>query len=205
MAFKGADCQEHKKTGFTFRGREIILSKTRGRPLVNKHWKQGYYTDNQRIEVATLYAAMGSVKAVGELTGVAESAIRGWIKQEWFKLLMDEIRQENDQKIDVKFNQIIDSALNQLQDRVENGDHILNKHGEMIRRPVSARDLSIVSAINIDKRQLLRGKPTSRSEQVATQSVEDRLLTLKNNFEALAGKKLHTSETIDAEVVEIAE
>jgi len=200
MAFAGKDTAPSKHTGFTYKGREIILSKTRGRPL-HPHWKKGYYTDKERIEVATLYAALGSVKHVAELTRVSDTTIRGWVRQPWFQELLDEIRAENDQKIDVKFNEIIGDALEQLSDRVKNGDHVLTRTGEMVRKPVAARDLSIVAAINIDKRQLLRGKPTQRTEQVASQSVEEKLLTLKRNFEQLSGRMLKEPEIIDAEVV----
>lgn len=205
MALAGKDVSPDKKTGFTYQGREIVLSKTRGRPLVNQHWKKGYYTDKQRIEAVTLYAATGSARKVNELTGIPVDTLRKWRKQPWFLDLLDEIRAENDDVIDQKFNEIIVSALDQLQDRVVNGDHVLTKDGELVRKPVVARDLSIVTAINIDKRQLLRGKPTSRSEQVTNQSIDERLRVLADNFTALSGKKLRKPETVDAEIIEIKE
>lgn len=204
MAFAGKDVLPEKKTGFTFRGNEIILSKTRGRPL-HPHWKKGYYSDKERIEVVALYAATGSVSRVAALTRVSEGAIRGWLKEPWFHELLEEIRDENDHLIDAKFNEIIGGALEQLTDRVKNGDAKLNKHGEIVRVPVSARDLSIVTAINIDKRQLLRGKPTSRTESMSNESTDDKLKRLATAFEAIAGKKLKKPETVDAEVVEVIE
>jgi hypothetical protein len=204
VALAGKDCSPDKKTGFTFRGKEIVLSKTRGRPL-HPHWKKGFYTDRERIEAATLYAALGSIPRVGELTGISQSALRGWVREDWFKALLDEIRAENDQKIDVRFNEIISDALDQLGDRVKNGDFILTKTGEMIRKPVGARDLSIVTAINIDKRQLLRNKPTTITEKVSDKSTDQKLLELKQSFERLVGKKIREPETIDAEVVQEGE
>lgn len=200
MAFAGKDCSPDKKTGFHFRGKEIILSKTRGRPM-HPHWKKGYYTDKERIEAVALYAATGSYPRVAELTGISAPTLRGWGKEEWFHTLLEEIRAENDQAIDAKFNDIIGKALDQLGDRVENGDFVLTKDGELLRKPVAARDLSIVTAINIDKRQLLRGKPTSRTEAVANQSVEQRLLTLANEFKKLTGRKPKPPEIVDAEYV----
>ena len=110
MAFAGKDVLPEKKTGFTFRGNEIILSKTRGRPL-HPHWKKGYYSDKERIEVVALYAATGSVRRVADLTRVSEGAIRGWLKEPWFHELLEEIRDENDHLIDAKFNEIIGGAL----------------------------------------------------------------------------------------------
>lgn len=202
MAFAGKDVTPTKKTGFTYQGKEIILSKTRGRPM-HPHWKKGFYTDKERIEVATLYAALGSVKAVGALTRVSEGTIRGWTKEEWFRTLLDEIRAENDQAIDAKFTDIVGKTLDQLSDRVENGDHVLTKSGEVVRVPVKARDLSIVAAINIDKRQLLRGKPTSRTEQIKDQPAQDRLAILADAFQKLAGRKPEAPEVIDAEIIQV--
>ena len=202
MAFAGKDCGPDKHTGFTYKGREIILSKTRGRPM-HPHWKKGYYTDKERIEAVALYAATGSYPRVAELTGIGVGSLRKWSKEDWFGALLDEIRAENDQAIDAKFNNIIGTALDKLADRVENGDFVLTKDGELVRKPVGARDLSIVTAINIDKRQLLRGKPTSRTESIANQSVEQRLLTLANEFKKLTGRKPKPPEIID--VVPITE
>lgn len=196
MAFAGKDCSPDKHTGFTYKGREIILSKTRGRPM-HPHWKKGYYTDKERIEAVALYAATGSFPRVNELTGISVTSLRGWAKEEWFHTLLDEIRAENDHQIDAKFNEIIVGALDQLGDRVLNGDLVLNKDGELVRKPVGARDLSIVTAINIDKRQLLRGKPTHRTETVANQSVEQRLANLANEFKKLTGRQPKPSEIID--------
>lgn len=183
--------KDDKRTGFTFRGKEIVLSKTSGRPfsgLVGKGMAKGIYPEEKRIEAVTIYAATGNFGITAELSKVPETTIRSWRREEWFSDLLNEIRQENNDKIDQKFNDIIDGALDQLQDRVINGDHKVLKDGKIVRVPINARDLSIVAAINVDKRQLLRGLPTSRSE--STSKIEDkqvdRLERLAETFENLA-------------------
>lgn len=184
MSFDHKDVSEDKRTGFTYKGREITLSKTRGASLVKTdHHKVGYYSDNKRIEVTTLYAALGHCGKVAELAKIPESTVRAWRKTAWFKELLDEIHEENDEKIDAKFTNLVEKSLDQLGDRIENGDYVLDKFGELHRKPVGARDLALVTAINIDKRQLLRGKPTSRSESVTT---EGRLANLAEQFVKLA-------------------
>lgn len=182
---------DDKRTGFTFRGKEIVLSKTSGRPfggLKAKGIEKGIYPEEKRIEAVTVYAATGNFRTTSELTKVPEHTVRAWRRQEWFLSLLNEIRNENNDKIDIKFTEIMDTALDQLQDRLVNGDHKVLKDGSVVRVPVTARDLSIVAAINTEKRQLLRGLPTSRSESVSKEDEKQvgRLEKLAETFENLA-------------------
>ena len=50
------------------------------------------------------------------------------------------------------------TITSQLLDRLKNGDAVLVA-GEIKRKPVSARDLALVSAIAYDKRVLVRNQP----------------------------------------------
>lgn len=194
---------EDKKTGFTYQGQEIVLSKTRGRPM---NAGKGIYglPDTKRIEVATLYACLGNVNRVAELAGVSSSTVREWRKEEWFVKLLDEIRNENNDKIDVKFTETIGTALDLIGERLENGDSYVTKTGEIIKVPVKIRDLALVAAINIDKRQILRNKPTAITQQQVT-PVVDKLDELAKAFTALANKKeiVVPQEIVDVEYTEV--
>lgn len=191
-------------TDFTFRGKEIVLSKTRGRPfsgLVKKGMEKGMYPEQKRIEAATLYAATGNMARVSELSGVPLHLVRTWRRTDWFQDLLREIWEENNEKIDAKFTQIIEKSLEQIQDRLENGDVHVLKTGEIIRKPISAKDLSLVSAINVDKRQLLRGLPTARTEAAgATDKNINRLERIAETFENLARFGRGKVEVIDVQV-----
>jgi hypothetical protein len=192
-----------KNTGFTFRGQPITLSKTMGRPykgLVAKGMQKGMYPEKKKIEVVTIYAATGDAKRASDLTKVPESTIKAWRKQEWFHDLLNEIREENNERIDAMFTNIVERSLEQVQDRIENGDFAVHpKTGELIRKPVGVRDLSLVSAINIDKRQLLRGLPTSRTESV---NAPNKLEQLADAFIKLANTK-RNEKVIDIEAEEV--
>lgn len=180
-----------RDSGYTFKGKPILLQKTMGRPktgLVAMGMEKGIYPEEKRIEVTTLYAATGNIKQVSEFTGVPVGTIKNWRKQIWFYELLKEIREENNEKIDANFNEIIEQALFQLLDRVKNGDFVFNAKMELVRRPLTGKDLSLVAAINIDKRQLLRGEPTSRSEAVRGEDEKGltRIEKLAETFENLA-------------------
>ena len=210
MSLQASDSEsplkKEKKTGFTFRGREIVLSKTRGRPMqqgITK--KQGWYPDEKRIEVVSLYACIGNPNDISSLTGVPVGTIQTWRRESWFRELLEEIRDENNEKLDAKFTQIVEKAQDLIQDRLENGDFVVTKLGELIRKPINARDLALVGAITVDKRQIIRNKPTSIQEQQVT-PVLGRLEQLAETFKSLANKKelkLIASEIEDIEFVEV--
>lgn len=208
MAFKenAPDAGETKQTGLTFRGKEIILAPSRGKyqrqGLVKKGIEKGIYPDNMKVEAATIYAASGSLQTASDMSKVPLPKLREWRKTDWFQNLLREVWTENNEKIDAKFTAIIEKSLTNLEDRLEHGDFHVLKDGNLIRRPVSAKDLSLVSAINVDKRQLLRGLPTSRSETLgeASSKTVEKLEQLATTFENLArfGRQ---PKTIEMEVV----
>lgn len=202
MALGSKDGSSQIHSGFTFKGKEIVLSKTRGRPLAGIPKRIGWYDDKKRIEAVTIFACSGNATEVQRLTGVPSATFRGWLKEEWCQRLLDEIRSENDQVIDAKFTQLVESALDKLGDRLQNGDFVVTRHGDLVRKPVGARDLALVTAINIDKRQLLRGKPTSRQETV---SVENRLEKLVTHFTQLASKQVQNRQPIEITDVKFTE
>jgi len=163
-----------------------------------KHRKHGWWPEEKRIEVASLYASgVVSSKDLERLTGVPNTAIRTWRTQDWWPELLEKIHSTVDHDTVSKFTKIVDDSLNVIQDRLIHGDHVYNKRtGEIRRKPVSMRDATVVAATVVDKRQLLRGKPTSRTEKV---SVDARLLKLAEEF-----KRFTEAKEITADAKEIA-
>jgi hypothetical protein len=203
------DILPDKRTDFTFRGKTILLMKQRGAPkkgLVAKGIQKGMFPDEKKVEAAAVYAATGSLQRTEQVTGVPMKQLRSWRATDEFKALLREVWEENNEKIDAKFTEIIEKSLDQVIDRVENGDFRLGKDGEPKRVPISAKDLSLVQAINVDKRQLLRGLPTSRSEAASAESdrTVGRLERLAETFEQLAkfGRKPKVIDVEDAILIE---
>jgi hypothetical protein len=152
------------------------------------------------MEVATVFAACTNISQTAELTEVPASTIRKWRHEDWFLDILEQVRQENDDRLDQKFNRIIEASLDQIEDRVVNGNQQLDqKSGQVIQVPVPLRELTQAHASVLDKRQLLRGKPTSRSE---TGNVGDKLKTLAEEFLKIAAANKRKPVTIDVEVVE---
>jgi len=185
------DTLPEKRTGFTFRGKEIVLSKVRGAPTRGRSYKKpGSYPDEKRIEVATLYACLGDPAACSDLSKVPIGTVKSWTKTPWFKLLLEEIRQENNEKLDAKFTQIVDKSQDLIIDRLENGDFHVLRDGSQVRKPINAKELAIVGAVTFDKRQIARNKPTSISQSNQEGVVsEDKLKLLAKTFLELVNKK----------------
>lgn len=140
----------------------------------NKHWAQ-----QQKLECVLAYIATGSESHAAAVTGIPKTTIHDWRYQPWWKELVQQIHDEQDDAHNASIQKIIDKAINTVQDRLDHGDFQYDqKTGELIRKPINLRDGHKVLVDMIDKRNLLTGKPTSRVEQVDT----------KNQLEFLAKK-----------------
>src|SRR3990167_1578969 len=181
-----AEARTHK-SGPKTRMDAFIAGKTRLRR------KPGWYPEEKKLEVCALFAA-GVINSsdLERLTGINRNTIRMWRTADWWPEMLERVHTLNDQDTVSKFTKIIDKSLEVIQDRLNNGDYEYNrKTGEVHRRPVSLRDTAIVNASIVDKRQLLRGKPTSRSESISPGA---RLEKLAEEFKKFAAAKDITQE-----------
>lgn len=204
MGFNSSQASPDKHTGYTFRGKEIILAGTHGRPktgLTAKGIERGIFPPEKEIEIATLFAMTGNIEFAAQKANVQVVHARKLMKTQGFKDLLKEIREENSEKFDAKFSEIVEKAQDELLDRLNEGDVAVLKDGTVIRHPIKAKDLSVINAIAFDKLQLQRGKPTSRVEKLDS---DDKLELLAQKFIELAhkasGKRLPT--TVEEEVVD---
>jgi len=81
---------------------------------------------------------------------------------------------------------VIHRAFANIIDRLDNGDVKVFRNGTDVRVPVSAKDCGWIAAIILDKRSLMRGEPTSRSETIST---SERLKQIQEAFEKKAQKE----------------
>lgn len=132
--------------------------------------KRDRYTWEQKVEVATLFQQLGNIRIVSEKTGVPYQTIIDWRRTDWWVDLLDELKQIKRTKTGTKLAEIIEQSITVVQDRLENGDFVLNnKTGEITRRPVSLRDAAQVTN-NLITRQIqmeeLAEKLVNRKESI---------------------------------------
>jgi len=140
------------------------------------------------------YVVTGNAEKVCRDMSIPKTTGHEWLKSEWGESLLEQIRTEQCAELDAMHTKIIIDANLQVMDRIENGDYLLDKANELIRKPMDGKSLATVAAITFDKRQISRNMPTSIST-----SVDNAALTkLQEQFQALSKQ----SKVIEGEVIE---
>jgi hypothetical protein len=181
--------------------REELLSqrKEHRRKLKDKR----AYTDSEKIETVKTWLVLGgNTQLTAATTKVSDETIRLWRKQDWWTELENALRKEERLELSAKTKVILDKSIDQLKDRVENGDYVFDqKSGEIRRKPVSAKDLLKITVDMIDRKELL---DRNSMENVKPESNEDKLAELAKRFEEIANKinKKPSVEVTDVVFVE---
>jgi len=140
------------------------------------------YSDEQRMEVAVLYAVSGNAKKVAKDTGIPRTTIVGWKNQEWWQDVVGQIRAQNTDKALAKYAQMVDKAQ----------DIALEKLPD-----ASAAQASIIAATATDKGRLLLNQPTSITGKA--QSIDD----LAKAFNRIANESVVSVQPKNDETEEI--
>lgn len=119
------------------------------------------YTDAHRREAAMTFLVTGNLRATATQTSVNERTLSDWVKADWWEPLLQTLHYEKGRELDSKLTQIIDRALDEVADRLVNGDHKIGRDGNIVRVPVPAKEAAIVAAVMFDKRQIIRNLPTA--------------------------------------------
>jgi len=149
------------------------------------------YSDLDRRQAAMEYAIHGTMARTAEHTGIPERTLYDWKLSDWWQDTVAEVREQNKDLIDSQLEQLAIKGFQAMQDRIENGDTVIDKNGEQVRKPCNLRDLATASGIAYDKMRLHRNQPTS----IKTESTDARLADLANKVRELQGGTV----TIDQE------
>ena len=149
----------------------------------------GKWADSQRIELVTTWLATGNLALSAATLGIPEITARVWKTQPWWKEMVAEIRASENMELDSKIKKVVDKSVDQLLDRVDNGDFQYDqKTGTLVRKPISARDAAKITSDMIDRRELLQGK---KQEQIdSSRKMEDKLLKLADELSRFAKAKV---------------
>lgn len=164
---------------------EIDLTRKRKKaPGNNGHW-----SDKQRIETVTLWLATGNLALTAATLGIPEITCRKWKASPWWKQMVEDFRQEENISLDATLSKVVKKSVEQLLDRVEGGDYQYDqKTGQLVRKPISARDAATITKDMLDRRDILQGKKEVISNDA--RRMEDRLLKLADEFSRFAKSKV---------------
>lgn len=158
----------------------------------NKH----PYSPQQRVDVVMAYSTAGNLQAIAKQFGIPEQTLYTWRKQVWWEPALRECLRQHDVELDMRLTGVLNKTLNHMNDRLDHGDEVLDKNGELVRKKVSFRDLAISGlGVGYDKRALNRGMPTKR---IIITDVE-RVTLLVEGFQVIA--KERKLKVIQGEVI----
>lgn len=176
-----------KRTGYFYEGKEITLTKNSGRPTKQAHHNKKWWPEDKKIEAATAFAVMRDYKQVSKLTGIPEGTLRKFKDEPWWYEVLKKVKKEKNEVLDDKITDALDKVADIVLDRFDNGEvYYDRKTGETYRIPVRVKDIAYMTSVLFDKRQIIRGEPTTRTE---TMSRDQKLEALKETFENLAKSK----------------
>lgn len=166
----------------------------------DKGLERGRYTWEKKYATVAIYLKSGSLRETERQSGVPTFTLENWRKSSWWDNLVAEIQKEEHAVKNTKLSQIINKALGVVEDRLENGELILNnKTGKLVRKPVSIRDATRAAGELMQRQESLN--KAHAIDEVQKQTVDETLKFLANEFAKMVNKK---PEVIDLEEVEDA-
>lgn len=149
----------------------------------------GHWSDSQKIELVTTWLATGNLALSAATHSIPEITARKWKASDWWKQMVEDIRASENLQLDSKLSKVVAKATDQLLDRVDNGDFQYDqKTGQLVRKPISARDAAKITSDMIDRRELLQGK--KQAEVDNTRKMEDKLLKLADELSRFSRAKV---------------
>ena len=169
------------------------------------HDSRSPYSAEDRICAVMCYIVAGgsskeAARKASEAIGqhLTPETLRQWkSRAPWWPEAETVARGMLQQSLDRKYTRILELTEAEISDRIKDGDHHMNKDGDLVRVPIKFRDLVTGHAIISDKRAMLRGNPTSRKEDTGLAL----LLRLAQEMQKDGTKKI--GETVDAEYTEV--
>lgn len=150
-------------------------------PRAGKLDKAGEYTWETKIKVAATLLATGNMAHAARQHNIDYSTLQDWKKKPWWPKLLAEVRSAARADLQTKMSKIVNKALEAVEDRIDNGEVILNnKTGELLRKPASLRDVSTVA--NNMLHQQIQIEKLENGATIQQETMQELLLQLHGEF-----------------------
>ena len=137
-----------------------------------------------------------SLAETGRQLNVKYDTLKEWKKTRWWADAVQELEEVEKARTARRLGKLSEKGIDIVLDRLENGDHAFNKAGELVLKPVSARDASRILSDALDRKMKLETASKHSQEAVVASLVD-----LAQRFAELANKK--PKLIIDAEVIDV--
>lgn len=154
-------------------------------PKARKDKTTRWYSDSQKLEAVKLWLLTGNLVHTAAALNLSFTTVRNWRYSDWWEDLVTELKSQEQIELSNKLKRISQKSLDELEDRLANGDWVLDrKTGKLVRKPASLRDTTQTFNSLHDRTQRLETKPKDENKQVL-----DRLSALAAQFEQIANKR----------------
>ena len=161
-----------------------------------RDWKKkagdpGQWPQSKKTEAVLTWLTTGNMSQTSVMLGVPLQTLNLWKRSTWWKDIVDGIHDDDKVELDAKYQKIIRKALTVVDDRLENGNFMMDqKTGQIVRVPVNMADTHRVMKDLVDQQLTLR--IDKKTEEINLETVNDKLKKLAEQFQTMAGggKKL---------------
>lgn len=162
------------------------------------------YSNETKIKLVKTYLKLGNLSAAAKRMRIPYETVASWkYRTAWWPELVQKLRDETDTRLASKMEDVIEKAVDEIKERVENGEKILDsKSGKVIEIPVKASALNQVVKTLSDRQDILIGR--QKADTISKQTIQDKLELLAKQFEKFS-KQHKPLEIVDAEYSEVPE
>jgi len=149
---------------------------------------QNRYSDAFKLSVVSTYLQTGrNLLMTSRLVGIDKKNLYLWKQTDWWKEFEQDLIDQSYQQTNNKLQQVLDKSLNELMDRLHNGDTILDsKTGKLRKVPMKGREVNRIVNDNITKQVLLNNIQKEKVQKKNETTQQDRLLKLAEEFAKIA-------------------
>lgn len=179
----------------------IILRKTHSVSYRRTMSGVSAYTWEQRVLACERIIATQNISQVAREIDIPYATLQSWRREPQWQKVVEEVRAKERAIRNKKLNTIVDLSLETVEDRLLNGEQILNnKTGKLVSKPVSMRDAARVAADVIAEQN--RMERLDRAMTVEQEAVVDTLKMLAQEFAKFNRKnKVEIVNAVDATMV----
>lgn len=174
--------------------------------------ESGSYSSEVKLNAVMIYATCGSLRKTSEISGIPRITIVDWTKTDWWPEVLPLALELTNRKFSAKLNGIMERALDNLEDILDNGEEVLTKTTTVTkkgresitetrvvkeRKKLSGKDLMHIAGTASDKqfRMQQAEKENSRADVKTTLLISERLTKIAQTLGDAA-----KSKTIEGEV-----
>lgn len=135
------------------------------------------HTKEQKLLAIDLFCKGTSLSDISNSINVPKTTLQNWKdRSPWWNEIVNKYKIDRQIELDNRLTETIHKALDEITDRLNNGDQKPDRNGEIQYIPIGARDLSVILSNLYEKRALIRGEATSikTDSKNSLQSLEDK-------------------------------